>query len=202
MVVAICFAGAIIGWILKMIINKLSDGLLKDKKKYWTSKNNSAILICMVLFLISFLKIGLNIKFIEVSILSCILIIISFVDIEYRIIPDKIILFLFAMGISFCLLGCISVKGAFYGMLFGGGIILLLALISPGAIGGGDIKMMFAIGLILGTYKVIAALFLSFILAAVISVFLLLFRIKGRKDYIPFGPFLSLGSFIAFNFFI
>lgn len=201
MVVTICLIGAAAGWISKIILDNLSEGLFKDKKKYWTSNNNLAILICMVLFLISFLKIGLNIKFIEASILNCILLIISFIDMEYRIIPDKIIFFLLIIGALFCFLGCISIKNAFLGMLFGGGLIFLLALI-PGTIGGGDIKMMFAIGSLLGAYKVIIALFSSFILAAIVSVFLILLKIKGRKDYIPFGPFLSLGSFAIFNFFI
>ena len=85
-------------------------------------------------------------------------------------------------------------------MLLGGGVLLLLALV-PGVLGGGDIKMMFVLGTFLGAKGVLYALFLAFVIASIVSILLLLFRIKKRKDYIPFGPFLALGSFIAFHFF-
>ena len=100
-------------------------------------------------------------------------------------------------GILFLMARDISLTSAVLGMLIGGGLLFLLALI-PGAMGGGDIKFMFALGAFLGLNKTLWALLLAFIVAAVISIFLLIFRIKERRDVIPFGPFLALGSLISF----
>jgi leader peptidase (prepilin peptidase)/N-methyltransferase len=66
--------------------------------------------------------------------------------------------------------------------------------------GGGDIKLMFALGSFLGYIKTLWALVLAFIFAAVFSIVLLILKIKHRKDYIPFGPFIALGTFISFLF--
>jgi leader peptidase (prepilin peptidase)/N-methyltransferase len=70
----------------------------------------------------------------------------------------------------------------------------------PNALGGGDIKFMFAAGLYLGLYGVLRAIPAAFIAASIAGILLLLFKIKKAKEYIPFGPFLALGSFIAFYF--
>jgi leader peptidase (prepilin peptidase) / N-methyltransferase len=87
------------------------------------------------------------------------------------------------------------------GMICSGGILFLLALI-PNAMGGGDIKLMFSIGAFLGPNTTLWALLLAFIISSIISIALILLKIKGTKDYIPFGPFLSLGSFISLLIFI
>lgn len=87
------------------------------------------------------------------------------------------------------------------GMICSGGILFLLDLI-PNAMGGGDIKLMFSIGAFLGPNTTLWALLLAFIISSIISIALILLKIKGTKDYIPFGPFLSLGSFISLLIFM
>ena len=70
----------------------------------------------------------------------------------------------------------------------------------PTGIGMGDVKLVAFVGLSLGYfhwYLVILQLFLSFLIGAIISVVLLGFRIKKRKDRIPFAPFLASGAVIA-----
>jgi leader peptidase (prepilin peptidase)/N-methyltransferase len=74
----------------------------------------------------------------------------------------------------------------------------LLTLIKNGkAMGGGDVKLAFLIGLFNGFPQNILAIFLGFLSGAVISLFLIGIGKKTMKDIIPFGPFLILGSFIA-----
>ena len=70
----------------------------------------------------------------------------------------------------------------------------------PTGIGMGDVKLVAFIGLALGyfhCYLVIIQLFLGFLIGAVVSIVLLGFKIKSRKDRIPFAPFLAAGAVIA-----
>lgn len=64
--------------------------------------------------------------------------------------------------------------------------------------GGGDVRLGFLIGIFNSFPLNIVAIFLGFLIGALYSVVLLLFRKRGMKDTIPFGPFLILGSVIAF----
>ena len=62
--------------------------------------------------------------------------------------------------------------------------------------GFGDVKFMGALGLYFGITNIITISLMAFLLAAVISVFLLATKIKKNGDYIPFGPFIVVASFI------
>jgi leader peptidase (prepilin peptidase) / N-methyltransferase len=66
--------------------------------------------------------------------------------------------------------------------------------------GGADIKLNAVYGAILGLKLSVLSLFIAFIVGALISALLILFRIKGRKDVIPFSPFLSIGALTSFAF--
>lgn len=76
---------------------------------------------------------------------------------------------------------------------------LFLIFITKGrGMGGGDVKLAFLIGLINGFPFNVAAIFIGFVLGAVYSLILVLFKKKTLKDTVPFGPFLIIGSVIAF----
>jgi leader peptidase (prepilin peptidase)/N-methyltransferase len=214
--VAILFSlgGLMTGWLLCIVIEKISYILdNKENAENWSaivdSKNikpftkfmarNIILIISGLLFLVSFAQIGLNVILIKALVLNSILIVVSFIDIEYQIIPNKIIVFTLIIGVFFSTIDDISFISAIFGMLLGGGLLLMLALV-PGVLGGGDIKLMFALGIFLGAKGVLVAIFLAFTIASFISVLLLILKIKKRKDYIPFGPFLSIGTYIAFHF--
>lgn len=188
--------GIIMGILLNACINKISSTLSTGE----TIKINLYVhLITGVVFLVAFLKLQLSILFLKAIVLSTILIVVSFIDLKHRIIPNSIVIVTLLLGIIFLFIGDISLMNSILGMIFGGGLLLLFALI-PGAMGGGDIKIMFALGAFLGYRKTLWALILAFVLASIISVMLILFKIKGRRDHIPFGPFLALGTFISFLF--
>lgn len=65
-------------------------------------------------------------------------------------------------------------------------------------LGKGDIGLVFLVGLILGWPKILPALFISFVLGAIIGVWLIVLKKKTLKSEIPFGPFLVAGTFLAF----
>ena len=65
------------------------------------------------------------------------------------------------------------------------------------AMGLGDVKLMGALGLYFGFANIIIVSVLSFLIGAVLSIFLLITRIKKPDEYIPFGPFIVIGTFIT-----
>ena len=80
-----------------------------------------------------------------------------------------------------------AILDSFIGLLAGGGFLYLVAVLSRGGMGGGDIKLAGGCGAILGLKGVANTLVTAFILGAVVGIILMLFKIKGRKDPIPLG---------------
>lgn len=130
-------------------------------------------------------------------VLSSILIMITFIDLEHYRIPDKVIVFGFLAGIVYVAWsGELPLKDAFLGILAGGVPLYLLAVFTSG-MGGGDVKLAAMAGLYLGWQKVLLALFLAAGLASLAGITLIVLGIKKRKDPIPFGPFIALGTMIS-----
>ena len=87
-------------------------------------------------------------------------------------------------------------------MIAGGGIFLLIALFSllvyrKVGMGMGDVKLMAVLGLFFGFANIVQVFVFSFFIGAIISIFLLITKIKKSDDYIPFGPFIVIASFIT-----
>ena len=130
------------------------------------------------------------------------------IDIKHRIIPNRLNLTILETGliISF-IYGITNVnmaKDYIIGMVAGGaifGIITLLGGIIFGkeAMGFGDIKFTASIGLFFGTYTVAEISLLAFLIAAIFSIMVLIFRLisKNKDEYIPFGPFLAMSAMIC-----
>jgi len=75
---------------------------------------------------------------------------------------------------------------------------LIIVILSRGKwMGIGDIKLAFLIGLILGWPKILPALFLAFLIGAIIGIGLIVAGKKTLKSEVPFGPFLVTGTFLA-----
>lgn len=135
------------------------------------------------------------------------LIVISFIDLEHRIIPNRIALPGIIIGIIasfFVPLPATVIRwyGAFLGATVGGGVILLVGYVGTKvfkreAMGGGDVKLMAMIGAFLGWEMALMTIFFGSLAGAVIG---LIIKLIAGKDYIPFGPFLSVGALIAIFF--
>jgi len=128
-----------------------------------------------------------------------ILIIIFVYDALYKIILSGIIWFGAIIGfiINYFFFHY-SLSSLLWGVLIGGGFFLLQFLVSKGKwIGGGDVRMGVMMGIWLGFPNILAALFLAYILGALVAVILLLSKKKEMNSEIPFGTFLSLGTFIS-----
>lgn len=134
------------------------------------------------------------------------LIAITFIDLDFQIIPDRITLSGIPIGLvagSFLLpdpfmrYSLLGYKASIIGFLTGGGLFYAVAVLSRGGMGGGDIKMMAMVGSLMGWKAILLTTFLGSLIGAFFGIFLMLFKAKGRKTKIPFGPFLALGTLIS-----
>ena len=147
-----------------------------------------------------------NLDLIKYLILSPMLISVVVIDYKLQIIPNRLNLTMFEIGLIFTFLyGMSNVAisiNMFLGMLAGGGIFLIITLLGgliygKEAMGLGDVKLMGALGLYFGLTNIIIVALVSFLVCAILSIFLLATRIKKTDEYIPFGPFIVVGAFIS-----
>ena len=76
-------------------------------------------------------------------------------------------------------------------------LFLVVAMIFPAGMGGGDVKFAPVLGLMLGFPGILIALWLSAVGGGLIAIGMILLRGKSRKDSIPFGPFMAMGAAAA-----
>lgn len=128
------------------------------------------------------------------------------VDYEIQIIPNRLNLTMFEIGLIFVFIYGITnlsiSMDMLLGMLTGGGIFLLITLIG-GAIAGkeamglGDVKLMGALGLYFGFASTITISVMSFLIGAIVSIILIIIRKNKMNSYIPFGPFIVTAAIIS-----
>jgi leader peptidase (prepilin peptidase)/N-methyltransferase len=125
--------------------------------------------------------------------------VITISDLLYKIIPNKIN---FIGWIYFTISHLFNHPLPYYdyilGSLLGGGLLLLISVLSRGGMGGGDIKLMAVIGMAIGWKLALLSFFLASLLGGVVGVILLLIGKVHRRQLIPFGPFLALGTILSY----
>jgi len=169
-------------------------------------------LLTGVIYVFALYKFGLSVEFLAAVYIMSILIAVFFIDAEHKIIPNSLV----AAGIIggavlfvYNLFNYVS----FYmdrhwwnplaGMLAGSGILLLMAFLgrllfrTDEAMGMGDVKILAPIGLFLGWRLTILTLFLSVFAGGIISLILIILRIKKRTDTIPFGPYIVIAVLVS-----
>jgi leader peptidase (prepilin peptidase)/N-methyltransferase len=150
-----------------------------------------------IFYLLAYLKFGLNPSLPFVLIFISALIVISFIDFDFQIIPDQISIPLIFLGLILSFLPHNSlnltqhIKDSLIGIGVGGGSLLVVSLISRGGMGGGDIKLNSAVGAFLGWKAALLTIFIGSFIGSIVGI-IMLKKTGNRK--IPFGPFLSLGA--------
>lgn len=147
-----------------------------------------------VVTLLLYVFFGLTLQFFFVVIIAFILIIITFIDIDHKLIHNRIVIVMLSIGLIYELVvRPVSLLDALIGFFAASVPLLLIAILSKGGIGGGDIKLMAVVGIFLGWQGVLLALFIGAVTGAIMGVIGIILKKKKRKDVIPFGPFLCLG---------
>jgi leader peptidase (prepilin peptidase)/N-methyltransferase len=156
-------------------------------------------LLTALLYVGILVQFGFTLEAFVYLIFGSLLIIISFIDIDHQLIPDVLSVPGILLGIIVIPLSPIRWHDSLLGILVGGGIIWLTGFVGKlvfkkEAMGGGDIKLMAMIGAFLGWKMVLMTIFFGSITGAVLGI---LFKLLTGKEYIPFGPFLSIGALLS-----
>ena len=124
------------------------------------------------------------------------LLVLSIIDWRTYEIPFGINVFLFVLGVAMTILDRGNLAEHLIGMICVSGLLGILYLLTGGrAIGGGDIKLMFACGLILGWKLILLAFFLGCIIGSVVHIIRMSVKKAGRM--LAMGPYLSAGILLA-----
>lgn len=147
-----------------------------------------------------------NFNLIKYALLTPMLLSAFVIDFKYKIIPDRLNLTIFEVGIVIAFLyGFSNVAitiDLLFGMLAGGAIFAIIALIGgmiygKEAMGLGDVKFIAALGLYFGLTNIVIISVMSFLLGAIVGIILIVFRVKKSNEYIPFGPFIVISTLIC-----
>ena len=150
------------------------------------------LLLALTLSMVGFMRYGWTPRLWCLVPVLIVLAVIMLMDIRTKTIPDLITLPAIAYTLIVALSVGIGTLGlAMLGAIIAGGMILLLAIVSRGAFGGGDIKLMAILGAALGWKGAVAVLALSQLAAALIALVLIIFRRATRHDHLPVGAIIS-----------
>ncbi|MFO7636305.1 MAG: prepilin peptidase [Clostridia bacterium] len=145
-----------------------------------------------------FLVVGLSWSLLFHLVAVYVLIAVFFIDLEHMIIPDSLVVVLLVNAILYVVIVReVPFLDAGIGFLAASLPLFLIAWATKGGLGGGDIKLMAAMGVFLGWKSILLSLLIGCVLGALVSLGLMVFKKKKKKDLIPFGPFLCMGIVIA-----
>ncbi len=212
---AVGILGLIVGQFIDWCNLRLPEYKKVFSKEFFSEylKNCRPKYILMIIIAVAYVSLlyfkGINIDTIKYIILIPMLISAFVIDLKLQIIPNRLTLTIFEVGLVFTFLTTLlNINGgidlfidSILGMLVGGGIFLIITLIG-GAIAGkeamgfGDVKLMGALGLFFGWRNIILISVMSFLFAAIVSIIILISRKKKFSEYIPFGPFIVVAAII------
>jgi len=155
-------------------------------------------MVTAAILVLAYVAFGPTADFAVAVVLLAALIAITGIDLQHQLIPDAITLPGILVGLLLNLAtGRISWVESVIGILVGGGLFLVIILASRGGMGGGDMKLGAMLGAFLGWKALLFALFVAIVLGGAVGAVLLGTGRRGRKDPIPFGPFLAAGGAMA-----
>jgi len=212
--VAVGVAGLLVGQFMDWCNRRLPEYKKILSKEFFTEymrhfKPNYLLMVItagMYLGLLYTFQVSLD--FFKYALLIPMLISAFCIDLKLQIIPNRLTLTIFETGLLFTFLNVImntgtginTITNSVLGMIVGGGIFFIITAVGgliagKEAMGFGDVKLMAALGLMLGWVNIIIVSVLSFLLAAIISIPILI--VKRKNEYIPFGPFIVIATWIV-----
>jgi len=134
-----------------------------------------------------------------VILLISLLIIITFIDLDYMIIPHSLtITGIVVFTLYQLIINQESILTYLYGLIFGFAFLAIFVFFN--AMGGGDAMLAAMFGMFFGLEKTFVLLMISFIIGGIFSLIVVILKKKDRKDKIPFGPFLTTAALLMVFF--
>ncbi len=185
----------ILGWFL-------AQGKCRKCLKKFSIRYAIVELVTAICFVLVYKVHGFSWTTLELLYFTFALIVVSGIDIDHFILPDKFTL----SGIVIGLVGAAinperTFLDAFFGVLLGGGFLWAIAyfyyvLRKEEGMGGGDIKLLAWIGAMLGWSAIPFVIIVASIVGSILGLALAAKQAKGLKTIIPFGPYLALGAMV------
>ena len=186
----------------------LLRGRCRDCRKPISFRYFLVELLTGVLFLMLYHRFGLSVSFFVFGAFVCGLIIATFVDIDFQIIPDEVSVGGLVMGLLASVIfpqvqqmptHLLGLRASLLGIVVGGGTLWVLGLagdfiFKKESMGGGDIKLLAMVGSFLGWQAALLSLPLASLFGAVVGIII---KLRTKESVIAFGPYLALGALLC-----
>jgi leader peptidase (prepilin peptidase)/N-methyltransferase len=209
-VVALCaVAGLLVGLGLEVVIDRVPE---REPLNGWSRRDLNPARAALLAALTVALFAGLAVRYDDSWVLPAFLVLaaglvaLSVIDFEHFLLPNRIVYPLAVGTLALLVLAAVGDDAwAAFGRAVLGGVAATvtlgaLHLVSPRSMGFGDVKLAFVLGLVLGWLgwsELVLGLFCGFLAGAVVGIALIALRHRGRKDHLPFGPFLAFGTLVV-----
>jgi leader peptidase (prepilin peptidase) / N-methyltransferase len=209
LVAACAVTGLLVGLGLEVVVDRVPR---REPLRGWSRGDIHPARASVLTGLTVALSVGLAVRYHDSWVLPAFLVLaaglvaLAVIDLEHFLLPNRIV---YPLAVATLVLLTVAAVGddawgAFGRALLGGVVATaalgLLHVISPRSMGFGDVKLAFVLGLVLGWLgwrELVLGLFCGFLAGAVVGLALIVLRHRGRKDHLPFGPFLALGTLVV-----
>jgi leader peptidase (prepilin peptidase)/N-methyltransferase len=209
-VVAVCaIAGLVAGLGLEVVVERVPE---REPLNGWSRRDLLPARAAVLAGVTVALFVGLAVRYHDSWVLPAFLalaaglVALSVIDLEHFLLPNRIVYPLAVTTVALLALAAVGDDAwPSFGRALLGGVFATVALgglhlVSPRSMGFGDVKLAFALGLVLGWLgwsELVLGLFCGFLAGALVGLGLIVVRHRGRKDHLPFGPFLAFGTVVV-----
>jgi leader peptidase (prepilin peptidase)/N-methyltransferase len=209
LVAACAVTGLLVGLGLEVVVDRVPR---REPLRGWSRRDAHPARASVLTGLTVALSVGLAVRYHDSWVLPAFLVLaaglvaLAVIDLEHFLLPNRIV---YPLAVATLVLLTVAAVGddawGALGRAVLGGVVATAALgllhaISPRSMGFGDVKLAFVLGLVLGWLgwsELVLGLFSGFLAGAVVGLALIVLRHRGRKDHLPFGPFLALGTLVV-----
>lgn len=183
-------------WITRLYAQEQDSDLLSFPEQILQRSRFRKLLLLLLLTvcLIKAWSIAAGIQLFYYVIAIVLLVLATVTDFEQYVIFDSMLLPFAVVSVCYTLHMNLPITEHFAAALGGGLLFFLLTLLTKGSIGGGDIKLIAAMGLWLGIRPLLSVIAYGFMAGGMAALFLLITKQKSRHDFFAYGPYFALSG--------
>ncbi len=190
--IIVVFSGIILG----LFIAQYSAYILKKNEKIASKYTLCVSFVHTLMYALIYIIYGLSVTSALYLLLTTALVGLSVVDWCSYEIPIQFNYFILGLGVIRVITDSHNWLSYIIGMFLVSGIFFVIVLATKGrGMGGGDVKLMFTIGLLLGWKKILLVMLLGSVLGSIIHIIIM--KVHNKDKMLAFGPYLSLGAYLT-----